>query len=66
MQWAPDCDLALVHDDDLAEIVELGHGRDAVSRHLICSRIVFILAVTGNQWARSDDGSPSEVRSKDT
>jgi len=26
---APDCDMSLVHDDDLVEIDELGHGRDA-------------------------------------
>ena len=66
MQRAPDCDLALVHDDDLVEIDGLDYGRDAVSRHLIGSRIVFILAVTGNPRARSDDGSPPEVRYKDT
>lgn len=54
--------MSLVHDDDLVIIDELGHGRrDAVSGLLFGGRIVFILAVTGNTRARSDDGSPPEV-----
>ena len=58
--------MSLVHDDDLIEIDELTHGRDAVSGLLIDGRIIFILAVTGNPRARSDDGSPPEVQYKDT
>lgn len=59
--------MSLVHDDDLVVIDELGHGRrDAVSGLLFDGRIVFILAVTGDPQARSDDGSPPEVQCKDT
>jgi hypothetical protein len=59
--------MSLVHDDDLVVIDELGHGRrDAVSGLLFGGPIVFILAVTGNPRAGSDDGSPPEVRCKDT
>jgi hypothetical protein len=68
-QRTPDCDMSLVHDDDLVVIDELrrvGHGGDAVSGLLIGGRIVFILAVTGNPRARRGDGSPPEVQCKDT
>ena len=47
MQRAPDCDMVLVHNDDLLMIDEVSH--DAVSEHLIGSRIVVLmLAVTRN------------------
>ena len=37
MQQAPDCEMVLAHDDDLATIDGLGH--DTVSRLLNCSHI---------------------------
>ena len=37
MQQAPDCEMVLAHDDDLATIDGLGH--DTVSRVLYCSHI---------------------------
>jgi hypothetical protein len=47
MQRATECDMVLIHDDDLVTIDELNHG--AVSGHLIGSRIVLLmLEVTGN------------------
>jgi hypothetical protein len=67
MQEAPDCDMSLVHDDDLVEINGLVEGRDAVSGLLVGRRhIVFMLAVTGNPQTRSNDGSPPEVQYKNT
>ena len=57
--------MILVHDDDLAEVNGLGHGRDAVSELLIGGRIVFILVVTGSPRVGSDDGSPPELQHKD-
>ena len=65
MQRAPDCDMSLVHDDDLVEIDELGHGRE-VSGLLIACRTILILAVAGNTRARNDDGPPPEVQSNDS
>jgi hypothetical protein len=43
MQRAPDCDMSLVHDDDLIKIYKLCH--DAVSGLLISSRIVLLMLV---------------------
>lgn len=59
MQSAPDCDMSLVHDDDLIKIYELCH--DVVSGLLISSRIVLMLVVAKNIRTRHDDGSPPEV-----
>jgi hypothetical protein len=60
MQQASDCDMVLVHDDDLGKIDGLGH--DSVSGFLNSGYIVlFISAVTGNSRTRRDDGSPEEV-----
>lgn len=39
MQRAPECDIALVHDDDLERIG--GIGEDSVSRDLILSLVLF-------------------------
>jgi hypothetical protein len=38
MQKAPDCDMVLVHDDDLVTVDELSYG--AVSECLIVDQIV--------------------------
>lgn len=49
MQQAPDCEMVLAHDDDLATIDGLGH--DTVSRLLNCGHIFSLnvhLAVTGD------------------
>ena len=41
MKRTPDCDMVLIHDDDLATIDELRHG--VVSQHLIDSRTVLTM-----------------------
>ena len=48
MQRAPDCDMSLVHDNDLIKIYELCH--DVVSGLMISSRIVLfiMLVAAGN------------------
>ena len=47
MQQAPDCDMMLVHDNNLVEINGIGH--ETVSELLNCSCTVLnILEVTGN------------------
>ena len=45
----PDCDMILIHDDDLGKIDELRHG--AVSEHLIGSRAVQCPYVNSHQKA---------------
>ena len=66
MQREPDCDMFLVHDDDLIEVNGLGYGRDAVSELSIGRPNVFILVVTGSARVGSDDGSPPELQHRDT
>ena len=65
MQQVFDCDKILIHDDDLSMIDGIGHG--TVSGLLDYNRIIpLMLAVTGNPRTGRDDGSPPEVRHKDT
>jgi hypothetical protein len=65
MQQATDCDVALVHDDDLGAIGGLGH--DSVSGLLNGNHIVpsCQLAVDRNSRTRRDDRSPPEVQHKE-
>ena len=65
MQQASDCDMVLVHDDDLTKIDGLGH--DSVSGLLNSSYIILLMsAVSGNPRTRRDDGSPAKVQHGDT
>ena len=53
MKRAPDCDMVLVHDDDLAMIDELRHA--IVSRHLIENlRVVLSLCWQSSESLESD------------
>ncbi|KAI0248894.1 hypothetical protein BJV78DRAFT_1232297 [Lactifluus subvellereus] len=57
---APDCDMVLVHDDDLERIEGIGDG--TVSRHLIVNYIVFFMfTVTGNPSTEYGDGLLPDV-----
>jgi hypothetical protein len=61
MQRAYDCDMILVHDDDLEKVDGIGEG--AVSEHSIISHVVLpTLAVTRIPPIRSGYGSTSEVQ----
>jgi hypothetical protein len=65
MQQASDCDMLVVHDNDLVTINGVGHG--TVSGPMNSSYIVLLmLAVAGNPRTRHDDGSPSEFQHRDT
>jgi hypothetical protein len=65
MQRAGDCNMVLVHDDELERIHEIGEG--SVSEHSIISYIVLpMLAVTRILTARSDDGFSPDVQHRDT
>jgi hypothetical protein len=65
MQRAYDCDLVLVHDDDLQRIDEIGEG--SVSGHLFINYITHpMLAVTRIIRTRSGDGPPPGFRHRDT
>ena len=66
MQRAPDCDMFLIHDDDLKSIDGLGDG--TVSQYLISSYSVLIpwLTVTGSPSTRYGDGSSPEVQHTDS
>ena len=65
MQRAHDCDMVLVHDDDLEKIDGVDRGR--VSGHLVTIYIVLtILAVSELPPTRNGDGSHSGFRHKDT
>jgi len=64
-QRACDCDLVLVHDDDLERIDGISEG--SVSGHLIINYIVLLmLAVTRIPRIRSGDGPPPRFRHRDT
>jgi hypothetical protein len=60
-QRAPDCDMFLIHDDDLKLI-------GTVSGYLTSSYSVLIprSAVAGSPSTRHGDGSPPEVQDRDT
>ena len=62
----PDCDMFLIHDDDLNRIDGIGDG--TVSVYSISSYSVLITqsAVTGNPPTRRNDGSSPEVQHRDT
>ncbi len=65
MQRAPDCDMTVVHDEDLVKIYEFGH--DAVSESGYWqSYFLLMLAATRNPRTRRDDGSLPEVEYRDT
>jgi len=61
-EQASDCDMVLIHDDDLGTIVGI---ENSVSRHLISDYIKFMLAVTGNRSIRRHGVSP-EFRHRNT
>ena len=64
MQKAPDCDMVVVHDDDLLMID--GLGCSTVSGLLNGKYdVLLIQAVLGNPQTRHDDGSPPEVQHRD-
>ena len=63
MQRATDCDMVLIHDDDLGRIEGFGH--DSVSGLRIVSHSRLILAVNRGSRTRSDDGPPLEVQHND-
>jgi hypothetical protein len=65
MQRAYDCDLVLVHDDDLERINGISEG--SVSGHLIIKYMLLpMFAVTRISRTRSGDGSPPGFRHRDT
>ena len=65
MQRAYDCEMVLVHDNDLESIDGIGEG--SVSEHLMINYIVLlILVVTRISRTRSGDGSPPGFRHRDT
>ena len=65
MQQAHDCDMIIVHDDDLERIDGIGEG--TVSGYSIVSYIIFlILLVTRIPPTRSGHGSLPRVQHRDT
>jgi hypothetical protein len=61
MQRAYDCDMVLVHDDDLERVN--GIGSNTVSGHFVIYYVVLpMLAVTRISRIRSGYGSPPEVQ----
>jgi hypothetical protein len=66
MQRAYDCDLVLVHDDDLKRIDGIGEGSVRgyfiINYHLVLP----MLAVIRIPSTRSGNGSPPDVQHRDT
>lgn len=60
MQQTSDCDMVLVHDDDLMTINGVGDGTvsELLNRNYA---VLLMLAVAGNPRTRYDDGPPPEV-----
>jgi hypothetical protein len=59
MQRAPDCDMVIVHDDDLARIARSRDGE--VSGIFVYQSCVLIYAVIGNPSARYTQDLPPNV-----
>jgi len=65
MQRAPDCDMVLVHDDDLLRIDNFGDNKVDKQSHVIYF-YVLIYSVTGKPSSRRTDGSPQKIPAGDT
>jgi hypothetical protein len=67
MQNADDCDLVLVHDDDLKRIIGIDEGN--VNGHSIINRgyiVILMLPVFRIPPTRSGNGFPPEFQHRDT